>query len=99
MKCKSCGHTFAAGPIGTGSSSSPGLFLIAALAGAGIAFLGYRMSAEEYPTVRIVLMAVGGALGLGGFLLTETAEQDATAYGPRRCPSCNAEVPVRPWSL
>lgn len=98
MKCRACGHRFRLGPPGLGFSSAPGLFLIAGIAGGGLAYLGYRIQ-DVHPTLGPLLMICGGALGVGGFVLLNTAEQDATAYGPRSCPRCGAIAPVWPWSV
>lgn len=98
MKCRSCGHRFSLGTSGMGFSDAPGVFLAAAVVGGLIALGGYALSEHGWPAAGMLAMLCGGALGVGSVLLVSTAEQDATAYGPRKCPACDAEVAIWPWS-
>ena len=97
MKCGGCGTTFYIGG-GTGSSDAPGVFLAGAALG-GVAYLAGLGLELAFPTLGAFVKWGGALFGVASLLLTQTAISDATAYGPRHCPKCDNEVPVRIWSL
>ena len=97
MKCGACGTSFYIGG-GTGMSDAPGIFLAGAAFGALVFLAGLGLE-MVFPTFGAFVKWGGAIFGVASFVLTQTAISDATAYGPRQCPKCGDEVPVRIWSL
>jgi hypothetical protein len=99
MRCAKCNHRWRLYSHGQGFSDPPGLFFRFSLAAAALSgglWCGREYLGWEWATLFIWATS---SIAVVAMILTETAAQDQQAYGPVKCPQCEAPQGLNPWSL